>query len=83
MERQVVETYATFKARYGAPRIAEELNALNIPCSTNYIAGILKKQGLKARNGKVFNYGSHALTKHNVSENLLWREFGASKPNEK
>ncbi|MES9912726.1 MAG: hypothetical protein ABW126_10070, partial [Candidatus Sedimenticola sp. 4PFRAG1] len=41
MERQVIETYATFKARYGAPRIAEELNALNIPCSTNYIAGIL------------------------------------------
>lgn len=83
MERQVAETYVTFKARYGAPRIAEELNALNIPCSTNYIADLLKKQGLKARNGKAFNYGSHALTQHNVSDNLLWREFGANRPNEK
>ncbi len=83
MERQVVDTYSTFKARYGAPRIAEELNALDIPCSVNYVADILRKQGLKARNGKAFNYGSHALTMHNVSANLLWRDFSAGKPNEK
>ena len=83
MEQQVVETYATFKARYGAPRIAMELRELDIPCSTNYIADILQKQGLKARNGKSFNYGSHALTMNNVADNLLWRDFGASSPNQK
>ncbi|MEJ1334423.1 MAG: IS3 family transposase [Candidatus Sedimenticola sp. (ex Thyasira tokunagai)] len=83
MEKQVADTYADFKARYGAPRIAEELNALNIPCSTNYIADILRKQGLKARNGKAFNYGSHALTMHNVADNLLRRKFEAGRPNEK
>ncbi len=83
IERQVCDTYATFKARYGAPRITKELKALNIPCSKNYIADILQKQGLRARNGKAFNYGSHALTMHNVSDNLLRRRFGASKPNEK
>lgn len=26
MEGQVLDTYSTFKARYGAPRIAKELN---------------------------------------------------------
>ncbi|MEJ1399585.1 MAG: IS3 family transposase [Candidatus Sedimenticola sp. (ex Thyasira tokunagai)] len=83
MEKQVADTYADFKARYGAPRIAEELNALNIPCSTNYIADILRKHGLKARNGKAFNYGSHALTMHNVADNLLRRKFEAGRPNEK
>jgi len=83
MEDQVMETYATFKARYGAPRIARELTELGMPCSVNYIADILNKQGLKARNGKAFNYGSHALTMHNVSNNLLWRKFGASRPNQK
>lgn len=83
MECQVVEAYTTFKARYGAPRIAEELNALNIPCSTNYIADILRKQGLRARNGKSFNYGGHALIMHNVSDNLLRRRFGACGPNKK
>ena len=83
MEKQVGDTYATFKARYGAPRIADELKALGIPCSKNYIADILRKQGLKGRNGKAFNYGSHALTSHNVSDNLLWRNFSAANPNEK
>lgn len=53
------------------------------PCSTNFVASVLKLQGLKAHNGKAFNYGSHALTMNNVSENLLWRHFDASKPNEK
>lgn len=82
-ERQIIDTYATYKARYGAPRIAKELHAVGQPCSVNFVANVLKLQGLKAHNGKAFNYGSHALTMHNVSENLLWRRFGASKPNEK
>jgi putative transposase len=81
--RQIIDTYATYKARYGAPRIAKELHAIGQPCSVNFVANVLKLQGLKAHNGKAFNYGSHALTMHNVSENLLWRRFGASKPNEK
>ncbi len=83
VEAQVLDTYATFKARYGAPRIASELQALGVPCSLNYIADILKRQGLKARNGKAFCYGTHALTMHNVADNLLWRRFDASKPNQK
>ncbi len=83
VEQQVTDTYSNYKARYGAPRIAQELNALDIPCSKNYIASILNKQGLKARNGKAFNYGSHALAMNNVSDNLLWRKFQAGQPNEK
>lgn len=83
VESQVLETYATYKARYGAPRIAEELKGLGISCSTNYIAKILRLQGLKAHNGKAFNYGGHALAMNNVADNLFWRNFSAEKPNEK
>ena len=83
MTELTLETFSNFKARYGAPRIAEELKALSVPCSENYIADILRQQGLKARNGKAFNYGSHALAMNNVSDNLLWRNFAASKPNHK
>ena len=83
MTEQVADTWATFKARYGAPRIAEELRALHIPCSVNYVAELLKIQGLKARNGKRFTYGGHPLAMNNVSDNLLWRQFGADRPNEK
>lgn len=83
MKERVADTWTNFKARYGAPRIAEELCALDIPCSVNYVAELLKIQGLKARNGKRFTYGGHPLTMNNVSDNLLWREFGASGPNQK
>lgn len=83
MKQHVADTWATFKARYGAPRIAEELCALNIPCSVNYVAELLRMQGLKARNGKRFTYGGHPLAMNNVSDNLLWRKFGAAGPNQK
>ena len=81
--RQIIDTYNSYKARYGAPRITQELLALGVPCSLNYVAGILKQQGLKARNGKAFRYSQHSLAMNNVSDNLLWRNFNASGPNEK
>lgn len=83
MQVQVADTWATYKARYGAPRIAKELCALGMPCSVNHVAELLRIQGLKAHNGKRFNYGGHPLTMNNVADNLLWREFGAAGPNQK
>lgn len=83
MTRQVQETYKAFKARYGSRRIADELKALGYGCSTNYIADIMQGAGLKARNGRGFNYRHHSLTMVNVSENLLWRKFKADVPNQK
>ena len=83
MEERVKETYAAFEAAYGAPRITRELNAQGYPCSENYIADIMARQALKARNGKGFNYSRDSLTMVNVADNLLWRDFGATAPNEK
>ena len=83
MEEKIKDTYEEFEARYGARRIAKELNALGLPCSTNYVAGIMHRQRIKARNGKGFKYSQHSLTMNNVSENLLWRDFKALAPNEK
>jgi transposase InsO family protein len=83
MVERVKETYTEFEAVYGAPRIAEELNALGFPCSVNFIAKIMQEEGIVARNGKAFNYGGHALTMHNVAENLLWRDFSSDQPNKK
>lgn len=81
--QRVKDTYEEFEAAYGAPRITEELNALGFPCSENYIAKIMAEQGIRARNGKGFKYSKHSLTMNNVSDNLLWRNFHANKPNEK
>lgn len=64
-------TYHHFKKRYGAPRIQLELNDRGIDCSLNFIADILRKKGLKARNGKGFKYYPRVESKTHVSDNLL------------
>jgi len=82
-EQKVIETFEQFEAIYGAPRITEELNALGLPCSENFIAKIMAEQGIRARNGKGFKYSQKGLSMNNVSDNLLWRDFSADKPNQK
>ncbi len=78
-----METYAAFKARYGAPRIAKELKALDMPCSCNTVAKILASRSVRARNGKAFTYRQHALAMHNVADNALRRKFQVSRLDQK
>lgn len=77
------DTFATYKARYGAPRIAEELKATGIPCCKNHVAALMASNGLKARNGKAFRYSRSGEAMSNVADNLLWRDFSAGKTNQK
>jgi len=79
----VIDVYYQFKKRYGAPRIAEELNELSIPCCVNHVAKLLQYEGLRARNGKNFKYMPTACATSNVANNILSRNFKANKPNEK
>ena len=77
-----VETvFDNFKKRYGAPRIALELNEQGITCSVNHIAKILQEKGLRARNGKGFKYRARIESKTNVADNILKRKFKVDKPN--
>ena len=79
-----VETaYAQYKQRYGAPRLAIELNAQGIDCSVNHVADLLREKGLRARNGKGFKYRPRTESRTNVSDNLLQRKFTADAPNQK
>jgi len=79
----VIDIYHRFYKRYGAPRIAEELNALGIPCCVNHVAQIMQAEGMKARNGKNFKYMPSANASSNVAENILAKNFNANKPDEK
>ena len=79
----VADSFEEFEGVYGAPRIADELNAQGHACSENYIGKIMSELGIRARNGKGLKYSQHSLAMNNVSDNLLWRDFSAEKPNEK
>ena len=52
-------------------------------CSVNFVAKIMQEQSMLARNGKAFNYGGHVLTKLNVADNILCRDFSVDRPNQK
>ena len=43
----------------------------------------MSSNGSKARNGKAFKYSRSGEGMTNVSDNLLWRDFKAGKPNTK
>lgn len=83
VERALVVTFEQFKQRYGAPRLAVELNEAGIPCSVNHVARLMSENGLKARNGKRFRYVPAANALNHVSGNVLGRSFHADHPNEK
>jgi len=83
VEQNVIDIYQLFERAYGAPRITRELNDMGIKCSHNYIAQIMREQGLRACNGKSFKYSTHAASMQNVSDNLLRRNFKADLPNQK
>ncbi|MGF1845443.1 hypothetical protein L4C39_20170, partial [Vibrio clamense] len=82
-EQLVMCTFAEYRARYGSVRLAEELNKAGYACSVNYIADIMAKKGIKARNGKGFKYSKDVAAMTNVADNLLRRDFEAESPNQK
>jgi putative transposase len=83
MEKEVIAMYHKFRKRYGARRIACELQAKRLPCSINYVASILRHAGLRGRNGRSFKYRASIEGRINVAPNILNRDFSASRPNQK
>lgn len=83
VEKAVVIAFKQFKHRYGAPRIAIELKESGVPCSVNHIAKLMAENDLQAKNGKNYKYFPSVQARNHVSDNLLARQFKATKPNEK
>jgi transposase InsO family protein len=82
-ERLLAQLFARFKSRYGSPRMTVELNARGFPISENTVAKLMAGKGLRARNGKSYKYFPGVLARNCVSDNLLRRNFRASRPDEK
>ncbi len=82
-EQLIMRTYAEYRARYGAIRIARELNEHGSHCSVNYVADIMSEKGIKARNGKSFKYSRDVAAMSNVADNILRRDFQSDTANRK
>ena len=83
VEAALLKVFEQFEHRYGAPRLTVELNDLGVVCSQNHVAKLMSENNLRARNGKHYKYDGSWLKHNHVAENLLRRDFTASRPNEK
>jgi len=80
---QIRGVHAEMKARYGSPRLTVELQSRGVVCSVNTVAKAMKRHGIRAKTAKRFARTTDSNHRLPVAENVLDREFTATKPNEK
>jgi putative transposase len=71
-----------FKRRVGSPSIHAELNARGFPCCVNTVAKLMHDNDIRAKTARKFRHTTDSKHSRAVAENLLERQFTASKPNE-
>lgn len=79
----ITAAFKGHKHRYGSPRVARELQADGIRCSENWVAKLMRDNGLRAHNGRGYRYFPPPNARSNVEGNHLNRNFVASRPNQK
>ncbi|WP_311764951.1 IS3 family transposase [Paenibacillus agricola] len=80
---QVKEVYDRSRQIYGSPKVTLQLNKNGVSISERTVTRIMKANGIRSKT--VRKYKATTNSKHSlpVQENVLNREFTASKPNEK
>ncbi len=80
---QIRVVHAEMKGRYGSPRLTVELQSRGVACSVNLVAQVMKRHGIRAKTVRRFVRTTDSTHRMPVAENVLDREFTATKPNEK
>jgi putative transposase len=82
LEKEILSIHKEFKARYGSPRIHEELKGRGLPCNHKRVERLMKKNGIRAKAAKKWKVmttdSNHSLP---VAGNLLNRDFDPAGPN--
>ena len=83
IDESVSAAFTASKERYGAERIFVDLSKTECPLDIKTIAKSLKRQGLVAKAARLFKVTTDSDHSEPIAENLLARDFSASRPNEK
>lgn len=79
----VGEAHARSRRTYGSPRVHAELRAQGERVSRKRVIRLMKAQGLRGRGRGVFVRTTDSQHNRPVSDNVLGRDFTASRPNER
>lgn len=83
LDAKIKSIFVTHKQRYGAPRITRELKKQNEVCSHTRVANRMKVMNIKAVAKKKFKVTTDSKHSLPVYNNVLNRDFTATKPNQK
>jgi len=72
-----------YKECYGSPRMHRELRARGWRVSENTVARLMQAHGLRAATSRKFRHTTDSNHTQPVAENVLQRDFRATRPNEK
>ena len=81
-DQAVKAAFAMHKGRAGAPCLTDDVHALEIKVSERTIGRSLSSQGLRCNHKRKFKYTTDSKHQWPVAENLLNRNFTASKRNQ-
>lgn len=73
--------YAESKARYGSPRVHDELRDCGIFCAKKRVQRLMRQEGLRAKASKKFKVTTDSSHLKPVAPDLLQRNFKVSAPN--
>jgi putative transposase len=68
---------------YGSPRIYQVMRKRGLLCSKNRVARLMHAEGLRARQTRRFRSTTKRNESHRPASNLLQRDFGAERPDQK
>jgi putative transposase len=81
---KIRSVHAEVKARYGSPRIYQELKANGIDCCVNTVAKLMHDNDIRAKTVRKFRNTTDSNHPFPVAENVLDRQFDAAQgPNER
>jgi transposase InsO family protein len=83
LRERVREIHRDSRGRYGSPRVHAELRNEGHRISKRRVERSMREQNLAARSARRFRVTTRANPKHAVTENLLAREFVATRPDER
>lgn len=79
---KVKKIHEDSRGNYGSPRVLRELRKDGVVVNHKTVEELMKKNGIQAKRKKKFKATTNSNHNLPVAENLLNREFSASKPNQ-
>jgi putative transposase len=80
---KIVEAFKTGRGTYGSPRVLDELIEEGFEVGRRRVARLMRELGLQGVNPRKFRVTTDSNHVHPIAENVLDRNFEASRPNEK